>query len=79
MRRPITPIYVCYVKRLSNRAHAYKGAVDANLENEQDPDFRYTMGCFVTLFLMRRWIILAFQLPRKYRCRDQIPHIEMGT
>src|SRR5690606_3837102 len=33
-------------KGLMNRAHAYKAAVDANLEAKEDPDYGITMGLY---------------------------------
>jgi tryptophanyl-tRNA synthetase len=64
-------------KGLMNRAHAYKGAVDANLENEQDPDFGITMGLFCYPVLMAA-DILAFNAHKVPVGRDQIQHIEMA-
>ncbi|MGO3740014.1 tryptophan--tRNA ligase [Marinomonas foliarum] len=64
-------------KGLMNRAHAYKGAVDENLANEQDPDFGITMGLFCYPVLMAA-DILAFNAHKVPVGRDQIQHIEMA-
>lgn len=64
-------------KGLMNRAHAYKGAVDANLTDSQDPDFGITMGLFCYPVLMAA-DILAFNANKVPVGRDQIQHIEMA-
>ncbi|MEL0623551.1 tryptophan--tRNA ligase [Marinomonas arenicola] len=64
-------------KGLMNRAHAYKGAVDANLADSQDPDFGITMGLFCYPVLMAA-DILAFNANKVPVGRDQIQHIEMA-
>lgn len=64
-------------KGLMNRAHAYKAAVDVNLENEQDADFAVNMGLFCYPVLMAA-DILAFNAHKVPVGRDQIQHIEMA-
>lgn len=64
-------------KGLMNRAHAYKGSVDENLANSQDPDFGITMGLFSYPILMAA-DILAFNAHKVPVGRDQIQHIEMA-
>lgn len=64
-------------KGLMNRAHAYKGAVDANAADNQDPDFGITMGLFCYPILMAA-DILAFNANKVPVGRDQIQHIEMA-
>lgn len=64
-------------KGLMNRAHAYKGAVDENLANDQDPDHGITMGLFCYPVLMAA-DILAFNAHKVPVGRDQIQHIEMA-
>lgn len=64
-------------KGLMNRAHAYKAAVDQNLENQVDPDDGITMGLFSYPVLMAADILMfnANQVPVG---RDQIQHLEMA-
>lgn len=64
-------------KGLMNRAHAYKAAVDVNLEGEQDADFGINMGLFCYPVLMAA-DILAFNAHKVPVGRDQIQHIEMA-
>lgn len=64
-------------KGLMNRAHAYKGSVDENLSNGQDPDYGITMGLFCYPVLMAA-DILAFNAKKVPVGRDQIQHIEMA-
>ena len=64
-------------KGLMNRAHAYKGAVDVNVNNEQDADLGITMGLFCYPVLMSA-DILAFNANKVPVGRDQIQHIEMA-
>lgn len=64
-------------KGLMNRAHAYKGAVDVNVSNEQDADLGITMGLFCYPVLMSA-DILAFNANKVPVGRDQIQHIEMA-
>ena len=64
-------------KGLVNRAHAYKSAVQANEENNEDPDFGITMGLYSYPILMGADILMfnAHSIPVG---RDQILHIEMA-
>ncbi|KJZ08175.1 MAG: tryptophan--tRNA ligase [Marinomonas sp.] len=64
-------------KGLMNRAHAYKGAVDVNVNAEQDADLGITMGLFCYPVLMSA-DILAFNANKVPVGRDQIQHIEMA-
>ncbi|REG84392.1 tryptophan--tRNA ligase [Marinomonas pollencensis] len=64
-------------KGLMNRAHAYKASVDANIADNQDPDFGITMGLFCYPVLMAA-DILAFNANKVPVGRDQIQHIEMA-
>lgn len=63
-------------KGLMNRAHAYKAAVDRNLENHQDTDFDVEMGLYSYPILMAA-DILMFNAHRVPVGRDQIQHLEM--
>lgn len=67
---------VC-AKGLMNRAHAYKAAVDANVEAGEDPDKAVTMGLFNYPVLMAA-DILMFNAHKVPVGRDQIQHIEMA-
>lgn len=67
---------VC-AKGLLNRAHAYKGAVDANVAEGEDPDKAITMGLFSYPVLMAA-DILMFGAKKVPVGRDQIQHIEMA-
>jgi tryptophanyl-tRNA synthetase len=60
-----------------NRAHAYKGAVDANVAAGEEPDAGITMGLFSYPILMAADILMfnAHQVPVG---KDQIQHIEMA-
>lgn len=64
-------------KGLMNRAHAYKAAVQANLEAGEDPDLGVTMGLFSYPVLMAADILMfnATDIPVG---RDQIQHVEMA-
>lgn len=64
-------------KGLMNRAHAYKAAVDANVEAGSDPDFGITMGLYSYPILMAA-DILMFNAHKVPVGRDQIQHIEMA-
>jgi tryptophanyl-tRNA synthetase len=64
-------------KGLMNRAHAYKAAVDANLEAKEDPDYGITMGLYSYPILMAA-DILMFNAHKVPVGRDQIQHIEMA-
>jgi tryptophanyl-tRNA synthetase len=60
-----------------NRAHAYKGAVDANVAAAEDPDAGITMGLYSYPILMAADILL-FNAHRVPVGKDQIQHIEMA-
>jgi tryptophanyl-tRNA synthetase len=64
-------------KGLLNRAHAYKAAVDKNLETGDDPDAGINAGLYMYPVLMAADILLfgAHKVPVG---RDQIQHIEMA-
>jgi tryptophanyl-tRNA synthetase len=64
-------------KGLMNRAHAYKAAVDANVEAGEDPDFGVTMGLYSYPILMAA-DILMFNANKVPVGKDQIQHIEMA-
>ena len=64
-------------KGLMNRAHAYKGAVQANEEAGEDPDYGITMGLFSYPILMAA-DILTFNANDVPVGRDQIQHVEMA-
>jgi tryptophanyl-tRNA synthetase len=64
-------------KGLMNRAHAYKGSVDVNLEAGEDPDYGITMGLYSYPILMAA-DILMFNANKVPVGRDQIQHIEMA-
>lgn len=64
-------------KGLMNRAHAYKAAVDKNLEVQQDPDFEVEMGLYSYPILMTA-DILMFRANDVPVGRDQIQHVEMA-
>ncbi|TBU96656.1 tryptophan--tRNA ligase [Phytopseudomonas dryadis] len=64
-------------KGLLNRAHAYKAAVDKNVEAGEDPDAGVTMGLFSYPVLMAA-DILMFNAQRVPVGRDQIQHVEMA-
>ncbi|MDG0971681.1 MAG: tryptophan--tRNA ligase [Porticoccaceae bacterium] len=64
-------------KGMMNRAHAYKGAVQANVESGEDEDTAITMGLFSYPILMAADILMfnAHKIPVG---RDQIQHVEMA-
>lgn len=64
-------------KGLLNRAHAYKAAVDKNLEAGLDPDADVTAGLFMYPVLMAADIML-FSAHKVPVGRDQVQHIEMA-
>ena len=64
-------------KGLMNRAHAYKAAVQANMEAAEDPDFGITMGLFSYPVLMAA-DILMFNADKIPVGRDQVQHVEMA-
>ena len=64
-------------KGLMNRAHAYKAAVQENIDNEDaDPDKGITMGLFSYPILMSA-DILMFNAHKVPVGKDQIQHLEM--
>ncbi len=65
------------VKGLMNRAHAYKAAVQANQEANEDPDFGVTMGLYSYPVLMAA-DILMFNADHVPVGKDQIQHVEMA-
>ena len=64
-------------KGLMNRAHAYKAAVDANIEEDEDADKAITMGLFSYPVLMAA-DILMFGANKVPVGKDQIQHVEMA-
>lgn len=65
-------------KGLMNRAHAYKAAVQANVDDgDADPDRGITMGLFSYPILMAA-DILMFGANKVPVGRDQIQHVEMA-
>lgn len=64
-------------KGLMNRAHAYKAAVAANEEANEDPDFGVTMGLYSYPVLMAA-DILMFNATHIPVGKDQIQHVEMA-
>ena len=64
-------------KGLMNRAHAYKAAVQENLEKSEDADFAITMGLFSYPVLMAA-DILMFNAHHVPVGRDQVQHLEMA-
>ncbi len=64
-------------KGLMNRAHAYKAAVEDNVEAGEDPDWGITMGLFSYPVLMAA-DILMFNAHRVPVGRDQVQHLEMA-
>lgn len=64
-------------KGLLNRAHAYKAAVDRNVDGQEDPDAGITAGLYMYPVLMAA-DILAFNANKVPVGRDQIQHIEMA-
>lgn len=65
-------------KGLMNRAHAYKAAVQANLEaGQEDQDHQIEMGLYTYPILMTA-DILMFQANDVPVGRDQIQHVEMA-
>jgi len=74
----LTWILTCHTaKGLMNRAHAYKAAVQDNLDAGEDADFAITMGLFSYPILMAA-DILMFQAGRVPVGRDQVQHLEMA-
>ena len=64
-------------KGLMNRAHAYKAAVQDNLEKQDDPDGGINMGLFTYPVLMAADIIL-FDSDVVPVGKDQVQHVEMA-
>ena len=64
-------------KGMLNRAHAYKAAVDRNVETGEDADAGITAGLYMYPVLMAA-DILAFDAHKVPVGRDQIQHIEMA-
>ncbi|PTR33497.1 tryptophanyl-tRNA synthetase [Luteibacter sp. OK325] len=64
-------------KGMLNRAHAYKAAVDRNVEAQEDADAGITAGLYMYPVLMAA-DILAFNANKVPVGRDQIQHIEMA-
>ena len=64
-------------KGLMNRAHAYKAAVQANEDKEDDPDAGINMGLFTYPVLMAADIVL-FDSDVVPVGKDQMQHIEMA-
>jgi len=67
---------VC-AKGLMNRSHAYKAAVQANIEAGEDPDQSISMGLFNYPLLMSADILL-FNATHVPVGRDQAQHLEMA-
>lgn len=64
-------------KGLMNRAHAYKAAVQENLDKNEDADFGVAMGLFSYPILMAA-DILMFNANDVPVGRDQVQHLEMA-
>lgn len=74
----LTWLLTCHTaKGLMNRAHAYKAAVQENLDAGEDPDFAITMGLFSYPVLMAA-DILMFRATHVPVGRDQVQHLEMA-
>jgi tryptophanyl-tRNA synthetase len=74
----LTWILTCSTaKGLMNRAHAYKAAVQENLDAGEDPDYAITMGLFCYPVLMAA-DILMFNSTHVPVGRDQVQHLEMA-
>jgi len=74
----LTWIITCSTaKGLMNRAHAYKAAVQDNIDSGEDPDFAITMGLFSYPVLMAA-DILMFNSTHVPVGKDQIQHLEMA-
>jgi tryptophanyl-tRNA synthetase len=74
----LTWILTCATaKGLMNRAHAYKAAVQENVDAGEDPDFAITMGLFSYPVLMAA-DILMFNSTHVPVGRDQVQHLEMA-
>ena len=74
----LTWLITCHTaKGLMNRAHAYKAAVQDNLDANEDADFGINMGLFSYPILMAA-DILMFKADRVPVGRDQMQHLEMA-
>jgi tryptophanyl-tRNA synthetase len=74
----LTTILMAFTgKGLMNRAHAYKAAVQENIEKNEDPDAGINMGLFTYPVLMAADIIL-FDSDVVPVGKDQVQHIEMA-
>jgi len=74
----LTWLLTCYTaKGLMNRAHAYKAAVQENVDKGEDPAFAITMGLFSYPILMAA-DILMFKADEVPVGRDQVQHLEMA-
>jgi tryptophanyl-tRNA synthetase len=74
----LTWILTCSTaKGLMNRAHAYKAAVQDNLDAGEDPDYAIKMGLFSYPVLMAA-DILMFNSSHVPVGKDQIQHLEMA-
>ncbi len=74
----LTWVLTCFTaKGLMNRAHAYKAAVQDNVDAGEDPDFAITMGLFCYPILMSA-DILMFNADDVPVGRDQVQHLEMA-
>ena len=74
----LTWILTCSTaKGLMNRAHAYKAAVQENVDAGEDQDFAITMGLFSYPVLMAA-DILMFNSTHVPVGRDQVQHLEMA-
>jgi tryptophanyl-tRNA synthetase len=74
----LTWILTCSTaKGLMNRAHAYKAAVQENIDAGEDPDYALTMGLFSYPVLMAA-DILMFNSSHVPVGRDQVQHLEMA-
>jgi tryptophanyl-tRNA synthetase len=74
----LTWILTCSTaKGLMNRAHAYKAAVQENVDAGEDPDYAITMGLFSYPVLMAA-DILMFKSTHVPVGRDQVQHLEMA-
>ncbi|MFC1695489.1 tryptophan--tRNA ligase [Pseudomonadota bacterium] len=74
----LTWILTCSTaKGLMNRAHAYKAAVQENIDAGEDSDFAITMGLFSYPVLMAA-DILMFNSTHVPVGKDQVQHLEMA-
>jgi tryptophanyl-tRNA synthetase len=74
----LTWILTCSTaKGLMNRAHAYKAAVQENIDAGEDPDYAITMGLFCYPVLMAA-DILMFNSNQVPVGKDQVQHLEMA-